>query len=61
MPTNLAEISERIVNLELPIDIPNSETIEAMLEAERLSRDVNAKRYSNFREAFIEVMSDDQV
>jgi DNA-damage-inducible protein J len=54
-------VNERRIPFELSAPTPNKETIEAMLEAERLSRDPNAKRYSNFNEAFMEVMTDKQV
>ena len=39
-----------------PFDVrlkqPNKETIEAMLEAERIARDPSVKRYSNVEEEF---------
>lgn len=38
---------------ELKVDVPNSETIEAIQEAEH--RDPNAKRYKNFSEILAEV------
>ena len=37
----------------IPFDIrmpPNAETVAAMLEAERIAKDPNAKRYKNFSE-----------
>ena len=49
------------IPFELSVKTPNRETIEAMLEAERLSRDPKTKRYSNFMEAFDEVMADEQI
>jgi DNA-damage-inducible protein J len=54
-------VNERRIPFELSAPTPNKETIEAMLEAERLSRDPNAKRYGSFNEAFMEVMTDEQV
>lgn len=38
---------------------PNRETVEAMLEAEKIARDPNAKRYSNVRELFADLESDE--
>jgi DNA-damage-inducible protein J len=37
--------------------IPNDETIEAILEAERISHDPNVKRYSDVEEALRELKS----
>lgn len=54
-------VKERCIPFELPPHIPNKDTIEAMLEAKRLSRDPNAKRYNSFREAFEDVMADEQI
>lgn len=33
-------------------EIPNKETIEAMLEAERIARDPNVKGYDNVEDLF---------
>ncbi len=52
-------VKEGRIPFELSIKSPNRETIEAMLEAERLSRNPEAKRYSNFKQAFDDVMADD--
>lgn len=54
-------VNEHRIPFELSAPVPYRETIEAMLDAERLSRDPNAKRFSSFREAFDEVMADEQV
>ncbi len=54
-------VRERRIPFELTVSTPNKETIAAMLEAEMLSRDPNAKRYKSFREAFEDVMADEQV
>ena len=54
-------VRERRIPFELSVLTPNKETIAAMLEAEKLSRDPNAKRYNSFREAFEDVMADEQV
>lgn len=39
---------------------PNRETAEAMLEAEKIARDPNAKRYSNVRDLFADLESDEE-
>jgi len=54
-------VKEGRIPFELSVKSPNRETIETMLEAERLSHDPKIKRYSNFMEAFDEVMADEQV
>ena len=54
-------VKEGRIPFELSVKTPNSETIEAMLEAEKLSRDPKTKRYSSFMEAFDEVMDDEQI
>lgn len=40
---------------EVRLDQPNRETIDAMLEAERITRDPNVKRYSDVEEALREL------
>lgn len=40
-------------------EIPNKETIEAMLEAERITRDPNAKRYTNLDELFEDLKNEE--
>lgn len=54
-------VKEGCIPFELSVKTPNRETIDAMLEAERLSKDPETKRYSSFMEAFNEVISDEQV
>ncbi len=54
-------VKEGRIPFELSVKTPNRETIEAMLESERLSSDSKTKRYSNFMEAFEEVMADEQI
>jgi DNA-damage-inducible protein J len=54
-------VRERRIPFELSAPTPNKETIAAMLEAEKLSRDPNSKRYNSFQEAFEDVMADEQV
>jgi len=53
-------VKEGRIPFELSVKTPKRETIEAMLEAEKLSRDPEAKRYSTFKQAFDEVMADDE-
>lgn len=53
-------VKEGRIPFELSVKAPNRETIEAMLEAEKLSRDPEAKRYSTFKQAFDEVMADNE-
>ncbi len=40
---------------DVKLDRPNRETIEAMLEAERIARDPDVKRYSDVEEALQEL------
>lgn len=40
-------------------EIPNKETIEAMLEAERIARDPNSKRYTNLDELFEDLKNEE--
>lgn len=40
-------------------EISNKETIEAMLEAERIARDPNVKRYTNLDELFEDLKNDE--
>lgn len=40
-------------------DRPNRETTEALLEAERIGRDPEAKRYHSVKELFADLESDD--
>lgn len=40
-------------------EIPYKETIEAMLEAERIARDPNAKRYTNLDELFEDLKNEE--
>lgn len=40
---------------DLKVNVPNHETIEAMQEADRMSRDPHAKRYNDFDEILTEV------
>ncbi|MEF9839574.1 MAG: type II toxin-antitoxin system RelB/DinJ family antitoxin [Lachnospiraceae bacterium] len=51
-------VREQRIPFELKVDIPNAMTVTAMQEAEKLSRDPHAKRYSSFSEILTEVNSD---
>ena len=48
----------------IPFDIslekPNKETIAAMLEAERIVRDPNVKKYNSVKELFADLEKDDE-
>lgn len=46
------------IPLELKVNKPNAETIAAMEEADRISRDPSTKRYSNFSELLAEVQNE---
>ncbi len=48
-------MKEGRIPFEISVRTPNHETIDAMLEAERLYRNPKIKRYPNFMEAFDEV------
>lgn len=54
-------VRERRIPFELSAPTPNKDTIAAMLEAEKLSRDPHTIRYRSFREALEDVMADEQV
>ena len=54
-------VRERCIPFELKASIPNKETLEAMLEAERISRDPNAKTYSSVTELFEDLNSDESI
>ncbi|HHX96653.1 MAG TPA: type II toxin-antitoxin system RelB/DinJ family antitoxin [Clostridia bacterium] len=51
-------IRERKIPFEISLNSPNSETIAAMEEANRISRDPSAKRYSSFEELIAEVRNE---
>ncbi len=52
-------VRERRIPFELGVLSPNKETIEAMLEAERISKDPNAKRYTSTEELFRDLDNDE--
>lgn len=41
-------------------EIPNEETQQAMLEAERIANDPNVKKYTDVDEMFEELLKDDE-
>lgn len=48
-------LREGRIPFEIALNQPNSETIDAMLEAERIVHDPNVKRYSDVEEALREL------
>ena len=52
-------VREKRIPFELAIARPNLDTLEAMLEAEKLSRKPDSRRYNNFREVLAEVAADE--
>jgi len=46
------------IPFEISLNVPNAETIAAMEEANLISRDPNAKRYSSFEELVAEVQNE---
>lgn len=46
------------IPFEISLNIPNAETIAAMEEANKISRDPNTKRYSSFEELVAEVQNE---
>lgn len=54
-----AVVRERRIPFDLRASITNKETLAAMLEAESISRDPNAKRYTTTQELFADLHSDE--
>ena len=52
-------VLERLVSEEQAEEVPNAETIEAMLETERIAYDPNTKKYSSFREFMKDMEQED--
>lgn len=48
-------LREGRIPFEIRLEKPNKETVSAMLEAERIARDPNVKRYSDVEEALREL------
>ena len=46
------------IPFEISLNIPNAETIEALKEADDISKDINVKRYSSFSEILTEVKNE---
>ncbi|TEB07832.1 RelB antitoxin [Pelotomaculum schinkii] len=46
------------IPFEISLNVPNADTIAAMEEADKISRDPNAKRYSSFEELVAEVQNE---
>lgn len=53
-------VRQRKIPFEISLNVPNAETIAAMEEANKICRDPNAKRYSNFEELVAKVLAGDQ-
>jgi len=51
-------VRERAIPFDLTLNTPNAETIEAMREADKISRDPKTKRYSGFSELLTEVQNE---
>lgn len=51
-------VRQRKIPFEISLNIPNAETIAAIEEANKISRDPNAKRYSSFEELVAEVQNE---
>ena len=51
-------VREQRIPFEIALNTPNSETIEALKEADRISCDSDAKRYANFSEVLEEISAD---
>ncbi len=51
-------VRERCIPFELKASTPNKETLEAMLEAERISKDPYSKKYNSVEELFEALNSD---
>lgn len=51
-------VRQRKIPFEISLNTPNAETIAAMEEANRISRDPEAKRYSSFEELVAEVQNE---
>ncbi len=51
-------VRQRKIPFEISLNVPNAETIAALEEANKISRDPNAKRYSSFEELVAEVQNE---
>ncbi|MDD3269021.1 MAG: type II toxin-antitoxin system RelB/DinJ family antitoxin [Syntrophomonadaceae bacterium] len=51
-------VRQRKIPFEISLNVPNAETITAIEEANRISRDPNAKRYASFEELVADVKNE---
>jgi DNA-damage-inducible protein J len=51
-------VRQQAIPFELKLETPNAETVAALLEAEKISRDPNTKRYASFSELLSEVQNE---
>ncbi|WP_313530781.1 type II toxin-antitoxin system RelB/DinJ family antitoxin [Anaerotignum sp.] len=51
-------VREQRIPFEIALNTPNTETIEALKEADRISGDANTKMYSSFTEVLGEISAD---
>ena len=52
-------VRQRKIPFEVAADMPNAETIAAMVEADIIARDQNTTRYASFGELLAEVKADE--
>ena len=53
-------LREGKIPFEISVNQPNSETIAAMLEAEKIAKDPNAKHYHSVKELFSDLEADEE-
>jgi len=51
-------VREQRIPFDIALNIPNLETIEALEEADKISRDPNIKRYTSFTEVLEKINGD---
>ena len=51
-------LREGRIPFEISLNQPNKETVAAMLEAERIAKDLSAKGYTNLDELFVDLEND---
>lgn len=52
-------VREQRIPFEIALNTPNAETIEALKEADKISNNENAKKYSSFAELLEEINADE--
>lgn len=52
-------VREQRIPFEISLNTPNTETIEALKEADKISNNKNAKKYSSFAEVLEEINADE--